>query len=252
LDDVPAWEQREVAVHYEPEHNQLNTSFLSAPIPLQEAINRRKQGEPLEYILRHCHIDRITLKTDSRALIPRPETETMVRRFVERLDMLPPGPIVDCGTGSGFMAGWLSTRTDREIVATDFQKEPLSLARENRERSGWSFSLVRADRLCPIRSLAGAVINLPYVNSDSERLSTSVRDHEPHGALFPDEDLRSFYRELLHQVDEKLLTSGEVWLEGDEHLFEQLRTAGILKEISLKSSIFSDTYNRPRFLVLRA
>lgn len=251
LDNTPAWEQREVVDHYDPDTDQLNSSYLPEPLSFQKAKQRRNDGEPLEYILRHCHIDQITLKTDPRALIPRPETETMVRRFVERVDDLPPGPLVDCGTGTGFMAGWLCEYTDRSVIATECYKEPLSLARENKTQNNWSFSLVQADRLLPLRSFAGVVVNLPYVEPNSEHLSVSVREYEPHGALFPGKDFQVFYRDLLLQIEEKLLPGGEVWIEGDQFLFERLATSGMLNETSLESSFLNDSYDCLRFLSLR-
>ena len=252
LDDVPAWEQREVIDHFDAKTNQLDSSFLPDPISFEEAIKRRSSGEPLEYILRHCHIDQITLKTDSRALIPRPETETMVRRFAEGLDKLPPGPIVDCGTGSGFMAIWLVTHTQRAVVATDRFAEPLTLARENRQDLGGTFSLVRADRLTAFDSFAGAVINLPYVDPDSDRLFPSVRDNEPDEALYPTDNILVFYMELLNQIEQKLSSGGEVWIEGDQKIFQRLRTAGAFEHLSLQSSILKDNYGQFRFLLLQA
>ncbi len=217
LDDVPAWERREVQNHLVRGSNEppfLETEF--GPKPLAEARAQRREGKPLEYILGHVHVAGLTLTVDERVLIPRPETETLVRRFVEEaLPRLPDGPLLDCGTGSGFVASLLTTFQDRPVVALDRFAEPLSVAGINQAQIDCRYLLVQGDGLEPIRSesLAGVLANLPYVNQGDPRLDRSVELHEPPSALHPDGPPDRFYRRVFVQTRRALRPGGEAWFE---------------------------------------
>lgn len=249
-DEAPRWEHREVADHFDPRQQSLDASFLDTPVPLDEALDRRQRGEPLEYILGHCHVDEITVKTDRRALIPRLETETLVRRFCDHDSQLPSGPVLDCGTGSGFIAGWLSKFTDRMIVASDVSESALSLARENRQLNDWSYQLIRADRVRPFRNLAGVVANLPYVQLNSPRLSSSVEQYEPAKALFPDDSPLDFYRECLDQLEGVLKQGGEAWLEFEPENIHDLKQSAVDRSCWNSVEVLRDQSDTERFLRL--
>ncbi len=245
----PGWELNEVRDHYNPSNKTLESSFLSSPLPLTEVCDRRLNGEPLEYILGHCHVGEITLRCDSRALIPRQETETLLRRFTGDVERLPNGPLVDCGTGTGLIAGWLSERTNRLVLATDRYRNPLELARSNRSLNGWKFPLVLADRLKGLRGpLAAVVTNLPYVLPDSEQVADSVIEHEPAEALYVPEDPISFYGEFIEDALGKLRLRGELWLEGAPPLFNRIED--ILADCPAQPSFLEDTAGRRRYLRL--
>ena len=65
---------------------------------------RRERREPLAYILGEWGFRRLTLKTDRRALIPRPETEVVVERALEHIRDLEEPRVLDVGTGTGAIA----------------------------------------------------------------------------------------------------------------------------------------------------
>jgi len=248
FEDRPAWERHEVRKHYDPDDDVLRSEFLSSPVPLDDARSRRQAGEPLEYILGHCHLADRTIKCDQRALIPRVETEYFLHEFVDTASSLPDGVLVDCGTGTGFLAGELSARTGRRVIATERYPDPLSLARENCSLHGWRVGLVRGDRLFGLRGpFAGIVANLPYVLPDSDRLSESVREYEPDRSLFVQDQVIPFYREFIRDARAKLVESGELWMEGAPPLFDRLQS-----ELSVFSSedctILDDQHGRKRFL----
>lgn len=247
-EEFPGWEQVEVRDHYNPSSETLNSPFQPSPLSLDEARERRLNGEPLEYLLGHCHVGDMTLKCDTRALIPRQETETLLRRFRERLGELPEGPLVDCGTGTGLIAGWLSERTDRYVLATERYREPMELARENLQRNDWKVPLVRTDRLRGIDGpLAAAVANLPYVLPNSEQVAPSVAEHEPDEALFVPGDPESFYGEFIEDTLGKLRPGGELLLEGAPPLFERIEH--ILADMPPHEALFTeDTAGRVRYL----
>ncbi len=252
FDWTPQWEVREVREHYQSDGNELVTVYRKDTITVEEARERRRRGEPLEYILGHCHVGPITVKCDERALIPRPETETLLRRFVSRLDDLPPGPLVDCGTGTGIIAGWINERTDRRIFATDRFRPALSLAQENRNRHDRDYRLVQSDRLHGLQGpFAGVLSNLPYVFPNSQSVEDTVLQYEPKEALVVPEDPSEFYGSMIDQAKTLLKPGGEVWFEGSELLFDVLKTNGLLSGTPWEWRISRDEFGLPRFLVLR-
>ena len=95
-------------------------------------LERRAGREPLAYILGDWGFRRLTLKTDARALVPRPETEILVERCLTRLRDVSETRVVDVGTGSGAIALSLAFELpDATVTATDISADALALAREN-------------------------------------------------------------------------------------------------------------------------
>ncbi len=93
---------------------------------------RRARREPLAYILGHWGFRRLTLKTDKRALIPRPETEIVVERALEHLNGMDEPAVLDVGTGTGAIALAIVDEHPRaRVTAIDASEEALALAREN-------------------------------------------------------------------------------------------------------------------------
>jgi release factor glutamine methyltransferase len=156
---------------------------------IRELVRRRGRREPLQYVLGFMEFSGLRLKTDRRALIPRPETELFVETVVARC-MAPPGRILDLGTGSGAIALALAKAfPDALIVAVDASAQALSLAAENAESTGFAgrISFIESnwfDRLPPGPAYDLIASNPPYL-SEAEAASAApeVRDHEPPRAL---------------------------------------------------------------------
>ncbi|MFB6344870.1 MAG: class I SAM-dependent methyltransferase [bacterium] len=251
VDDTPAWEHREVNRHLRSSDQTLTSEFIDQRIPLEEAIDRRRRGEPLEYILGHCHLPNITLEINPSVLVPRQETETLLRRFLDRLSDLPAGPIVDCGTGSGLLAVGIGRRTDRTIVGSDVSTEALQLARRNAHRNGVNLSPVLCDRLrCFNGQLAAVVANLPYVLPSSEKLSQSARDYEPRQALMVPGDPANFYRTFLKQASNCLKPNGELWMELDEELLDSVPLETIVSETADNLTFLDDENGQLRYAII--
>jgi release factor glutamine methyltransferase len=251
LAKAPGWETREVARHLDPDTAKLSSEFIAENIDFEKAIKRRRAGEPLEYILGHCHIDDLIIKTDSRALIPRPETETLVRFFAGRISNLPSGPLIDCGTGSGFIAAWLAKHTPRDIIATEIDSSALDLARENFHLNNCSVWFLQTDRLSGLSvKTAGIVANLPYVSPGDPDLAEEVEKYEPARALYAGEPLLDFYRDFLKQSHRVLKQNGELWLEVTPDLAKKIKAAADKSSNWSKSKTHPDTHNRYRFLQL--
>jgi release factor glutamine methyltransferase len=152
----------------------------------RELVQRRGRREPLAYVLGDWDFRRLTLATDARALVPRPETEIVVERCLALLDGVDSPHVVDVGTGTGAIALSLKhERPDARVTATDISPAALELARANAVRLGLEVELIEADLL---NGLAGpfdlVVSNPPYVLADElPELEPEVRDWEPELAL---------------------------------------------------------------------
>jgi release factor glutamine methyltransferase len=164
----------------------------------RELVQRRGRREPLAYVLGDWDFRRLTLKTDHRALVPRPETELLVERCLELLDGAESPRIVDVGTGTGAIALALAQeRPDARVHATDISPDALALAAENAEENGLSVSFRQGDLLAGLEGPFDLVVsNPPYVEADElESLEPEVRDWEPRGALVDDGQTARLVRE---------------------------------------------------------
>jgi release factor glutamine methyltransferase len=152
-------------------------------------IARREQREPLAYVLGEWGFRRLTLKTDRRALIPRPETEVVVERALEHIREQAEPDVLDVGTGTGAIA--LAIADEHEgarVTAVDVSPGALALARENRDLTGVNgrVQLIEHDLTSGLgeSQFDLVVSNPPYVEPEElATLQPEVRDWEPHVAL---------------------------------------------------------------------
>ena len=161
-------------------------------------VARREQREPVAYILARKEFRRITLKVDSRALIPRPETELLIEAA---LGLPARARVLDVGTGSGAVALALKDeRPDLELTGSEIDRDALSLARENAAGLGLDVRFVQADLLDGVQGRFDAVLaNLPYVEDGAE-LAPEIARFEPPGALFAGEGGLDTIRRLVEQL----------------------------------------------------
>jgi release factor glutamine methyltransferase len=151
-----------------------------------ELVARRGKREPLAYVLGEWGFRRLTLRTDARALVPRPETEILVERALALIEELEAPRVLDAGTGSGAIALAIADEhPGSRVVALDSSAEALALARENAELCGLEIELRLDDLRGPVEGEFDLVVsNPPYVLPEEiEGLEPEVRDWEPRGAL---------------------------------------------------------------------
>jgi release factor glutamine methyltransferase len=150
---------------------------------------RRVRREPLAYVLGEWGFRRLTLRTDRRALIPRPETEIVVERALERIRDRTEPDVLDVGTGTGAIA--LAIADEHEgarVTAIDVSPDALALARENLDLTGINgrVRLVEHDLTSGLGEAQFDLVvsNPPYVEPEElGTLQPEVRDWEPHIAL---------------------------------------------------------------------
>ncbi len=148
-------------------------------------VQRRGRREPLAYVLGDWDFRNLTLKTDARALVPRPETEIVVERCLALLVDVDAPRVVDVGTGSGAIALALKhERPDADVAATDSSADALALARENAEANGLDVRLVAGDLLAGLDGTFDLVVsNPPYVDAAELPGLQPELSFEPRAAL---------------------------------------------------------------------
>jgi release factor glutamine methyltransferase len=185
-----------------------------------ELLARRETREPLAYVLGEWGFRRLTLKTDARALVPRPETEIVVGRALALLEGSDAPRVLDIGVGSGAIALALKhERSDALVTGVDNSPDALALARENAELLGLDVDL----RLGGIEDAAEdwdlVVSNPPYVET-LEGLQPELR-YEPQAALVGD----GFHERIAREAKTRFLVF-EVGLGQAGQVAETLRKAG--------------------------
>ncbi len=161
---------------------------------IREMVRRRGRREPLQHVIGFTEFSGLRLKTDRRALIPRPETELLVETVVSKCAVAP-GRVLDLGTGSGAVALALARAFPAAAVtAADLSAEALALAAENAESTGLAgrISFVESDwfeRLPPGPPYDLIVSNPPYLShAEAAAAAPEVREHEPARALIAGEE----------------------------------------------------------------
>jgi release factor glutamine methyltransferase len=151
----------------------------------QVLLGRRVEREPLAYVLGEWGFRRLVLKTDARALVPRPETEVVVERCLELLRHESAPRVLDVGTGTGAIALAIKDEhPDARVTAVDSSADAVALARENAERLQLDVEVRKAGFDVAAEGWDLVVSNPPYVTPEEwETLQPEIREWEPRGAL---------------------------------------------------------------------
>jgi release factor glutamine methyltransferase len=218
---------------------------------LRAAVRRRARGEPLAHVAGRAGFRTLTVHTDRRALIPRPETEGLVDLLLGRVRT---GRAADIGTGTGCLALSLAAEGDFDLVAAvDSSSQALGLARENRNALCLPVELARGDLCGPLgpRSMDAVISNPPYLTErEYAELDPSVKAWEPAEALVSGPDgLRATTR-LLREARDVLRPGGWLAVEVDcSRAGEAATRAESLGWMDV--AIHADLFGRERYLLAR-
>lgn len=194
-------------------------------------VERRAQGEPLQYVIGECDFMGISLSVDKRALIPRPETELLVELAIKKLTSLRSPRtlnILDLGTGSGNIAITLAKHVHNSSITTvDIQQDALTLALHNAKENevAQNVQFICADMIDYLKKARQwnikfdmIISNPPYIRtSDLDQLPCDVRQ-EPQCALDGGSDGLKFIRSIIQHAQHILNLSGFLLCEiGDDH-----------------------------------
>ena len=201
-----------------------------AQAEIERYVARRREREPLEYILGSCRFREIEITVDERVLIPRRETELLVAIGAE----LPEGARVhEVGTGSGAIAlALLSERPDLRVTASDLSPEAAEKARENAQRLGIALELTVAQGIPDhVEEVDLLIANLPYItNTSIDERSPEIR-REPRVAVQGDPeagDAGDDGLDIIRGLIEETPSGWRMALEHDTHHGPAMR--GLLRE----------------------
>jgi release factor glutamine methyltransferase len=215
---------------------------------------RRAAGEPLAYIVGSKEFFGLDLQVDSRVLVPRPDTETLVQWALELLlaTAIAPQPaaletsatleVLDLGTGSGAVAlaiahSLQAAGRPARLLAVDASTDALAVARANAERLG--LKNVQFLESSWLEQVSGRFVliasNPPYIASADPHLAALT--HEPLQALTAGADGLDDIRQIIAQAPTHLQPGGWLLLE---HGYDQ---AGRVREL-LASQGFGQVQSR--------
>lgn len=187
-------------------------------IPLRDNLKRRGNGEPLQHLLGTVEFYRREFKTDTRALIPRPETEELASTILSQ--SLPENlHLLDMGTGTGVLGLTLAAELCGKCVQTtltDISHDALNLAKENTTLLGLGrIEIIWSDLFSKLDNQKFHLIaaNLPYISeTDGDTLSPEVQ-RDPALALFGGKDGLDILQDFIQQAPSHLHPGGLVALE---------------------------------------
>lgn len=197
----------------------------AAPCPeheeLPQILSAIRDHCPAQYITGFAWFFDRKFTVREGVLIPRPETEELVRMITDRCKGSRGLRVLDVGTGSGCIAVTLGAElVEAEVVAVDISESALEIARENARTHRVPVEFVRCDILqeCPSGYFDLIVSNPPYVTlQERDEMRPNVLRYEPHRALFvPDDDSLIFYRTIAEYGRCSLNPGGMLWFELNE------------------------------------
>ena len=233
---------------------QLDDTLTSdEEINFNQAIDRLKIYEPVQYILGETEFFGYPFLVNKQVLIPRPETEELVSWIIEDVDKKET-TILDIGTGSGCIAISLAKKLNNAVVsAIDISNKAIEVAKKNAlinnvnveyssvDVLNFEDKLVLQDKW---KSKFDIIVsNPPYVRMQEKKLmQLNVIDHEPDIALFVEDDAPLlFYRRISELSRQYLKHNGTLYLEINEYLgveMEKMLNEAGFKHVGLKKDIF--------------
>jgi release factor glutamine methyltransferase len=180
---------------------------------------RRRQREPVAYLVSQREFYRREFKVTSAVLIPRPDTETLIERACELLPEDQPRRVLDLCTGSGAIAVTLAAeRALLSVVATDLSEAALEIAAENARKHGVEarVELRHGDLFAALTDAARfdlVVANPPYIRDDELPQLAAELQHEPRMALTSGPEGLDVLMRLCADVDRYLNANGVVLFE---------------------------------------
>ena len=215
-------------------------------------IQRINKHEPIQYILGKADFYHRQFLVDRSVLIPRPETELLIRSVLKEKVIAP--TILDIGTGSGCIAITLALEIQNSTVcAVDISESALVIAAQNAEHLRAKVNFSRADILgdCEFEQEFDVIVsNPPYIaEQEKKNMSANVLDFEPHLALFvTDEDPLIFYKKIAAKGKTLLKLGGKIVVEINERFGLEL-TNYFKKEGYVNVVIEKDLDGKDRLLI---
>ena len=189
------------------------------------ALKRLKTHEPIQYVLGKTSFMDLEFKVNSSVLIPRPETEELVRLILK--EDLDGKEILDIGSGSGCIAISLAKNLpNSKVTALDISSDALEIAKENARINNVDIEFIHADifEYQTDKKYDVIVSNPPYVlESEKSLMNSNVLDFEPKLALFVDDDKPlKYYKAILNFSKTSLNKNGIIYFEINERCHNEI------------------------------
>ena len=226
--------------------NESNQNLFSS------ALERLKTHEPIQYVLGKTTFMNLEFKVNSSVLIPRPETEELVRLMLK--EDLDGKEVLDIGTGSGCIAISLTKNLhNAKVSALDISKDALEVALENAELNNVNIEFIHADifEYQSDKKYDVIVSNPPYVlESEKMLMKQNVLNYEPEIALFVDDiNALKYYESVIKFSLNNLNSQGQIFFETNENYKDELNKLAQNYEYNI-IEFKLDINDKNRFLIL--
>lgn len=221
----------------------------------EKLIEEHASGRPVQYCIGSEEFYGRTFIVDESVLIPRPETEELVLATTNRIGQLFENKtlkLADIGTGSGAIAISMKLECpELTVVATDVSVAALATAKKNAQLLAADIDFRLGDLTAPLVGEKFDIVlsNPPYIAfEEAKEMSSIVLEHEPHSALFAEEDGLVLYRKLAQQLPALMNKPALIGLEIGYTQGEQV--AEFFKESFPQASITveKDINGKPRMV----
>lgn len=203
------WDLTQFVLHLRQEVSEEDEKLLSS------IFNQLKAHKPAQYILGFEDFHGLRFQVDERVLIPRPETEELVKLILAE-NPKTELKVLDIGTGSGAIAVSLKESCPLwQVTASDLSVDALELARENAKLNQVDISFIQSDVFEVISDSFDIIVsNPPYISeNDKDEVGINVLASEPKMALFADEDGLAIYRQIIERAAKHLSPQGKLYFE---------------------------------------
>lgn len=216
---------------------------------INEILKRLQDNEPIQYITQNANFFGYDFKVSPATLIPRPETEELVDWILTEMKKQPQKnwQVLDIGTGTGCIPITIKKEFPLATVsALDVSAEALKIAQENAVNLQADVTFIQQDILLveKLDSYDIIISNPPYVrNLEKAEINENVLQHEPHLALFVDDnDPLIFYRKITQLAHKSLNESGMLFFEINQYLGIEMHqmVSEYFKTIELKKDFIQN------------
>lgn len=194
----------------------LHENEIIDPKQFITCCKKLKKQMPVQYICKKAYFFNEEYYVDKNVLIPRPETEILVKETITKLkEYKKELNILEIGTGSGIIAITLQKHfPTAKITAVDISKKALNVAIKNQNIHNTNVIFKQSDLFNKVNGKFDLIIsNPPYIKKDSEFVEEQVKKYEPSLALFAEEEGCYFYRIILEQALNYLNENGLIAFE---------------------------------------
>ncbi len=219
--------------------NNLDKNLKPSQIDkINNFVKDRLTGKPLQYIIGNTDFYGLELNCDSRALIPRPETEELVYHALSFITQN--HKVLDLCCGTGAIGLKIKQEKNCEVTVSDISESALELTKENADKLGLNLNIVCSDMFNKIEGQFDCIVsNPPYIpTKDIEKLDKEV-SFEPYNALDGGVDGLDFYKIISRDAINYLTIDGRIYLEFGinqaediKRIFSNYSSIEILKDIN--------------------